>query len=87
MTGGAGGAADRSGPLNIPSAQGQSPSGPIQTGARDTQERNREILALQVRVQQLEALVQRDEDVLRKLLGLFIEKGLATREEILDRIK
>ncbi len=48
---------------------------------------SREVVALQARVQQLEALVARDEDVLRKLLGLFIEKGLATREEILERIK
>jgi hypothetical protein len=49
-------------------------------------ERDREILALQTRVQHLEALVARDEDVLRKLMGLLIEKGLATREEILERI-
>lgn len=50
-------------------------------------ERSREIAALQNRVQALEALVARDEDVLRKLLGLLIEKGLASREEILERIK
>lgn len=49
-------------------------------------ERDREIAALQTRVQHLEALVARDEDVLRKLLGLLIEKGLATREEVLERI-
>jgi len=48
---------------------------------------SKEIASLQERVQHLEALVARDEDVLRKLLGLFIEKGLATREEILERIK
>lgn len=54
---------------------------------RREQERTREIQALQARVQHLEALVARDEDVLRKLLGLLIEKGLATREEILERIK
>jgi type IV pilus assembly protein PilB len=47
---------------------------------------DREIAALQARVQHLEALVARDEDVLRKLLGLLIEKGLASREEILERI-
>ncbi len=46
-----------------------------------------EIRALQDRISQLEALVSRDEDVLRKLLGLLVEKGVATREEILDRIK
>jgi len=34
---------------------------------------------LQQRVQQLEALVARDEDVIRKLMGLLIQKGLCTR--------
>jgi type IV pilus assembly protein PilB len=47
----------------------------------------REVRALQARMQQIEALVGRDEDVLRHLLALFIEKGLVTREEILERIK
>ena len=46
-----------------------------------------EIRALQKRISALEALVSRDEDVLRKLLGLLVEKGLATREEILERIR
>ncbi len=50
-------------------------------------ERSREVRALQERVQRLEALVARDEDVLRKLLSLFVEKGVATRDEILERIK
>ena len=49
--------------------------------------RDAEIDALQGRISQLEALVARDEEVLRKLLALLVEKGLATREEILDRIK
>ena len=31
--------------------------------------------------------VARDEEVLRKLLALLVEKGVATREEILERIK
>ncbi|HKA89290.1 MAG TPA: hypothetical protein VKE22_16600 [Haliangiales bacterium] len=56
----------------------------LQSAPRDY---SREIQALQERVQRLEALVTRDEDVLRKLLALFIEKGLFTREEILERIK
>ncbi len=47
----------------------------------------KEIVALQQRVTQLEALVARDEDVLRKLMGLLIAKGVCTREEILERIK
>lgn len=59
----------------------------LDADARRESERAREIQALQARVQHLEALVARDEDVLRKLLGLLIEKGLATREEILERIK
>lgn len=49
--------------------------------------RDAEIDALQDRISALEALVARDEDVLRKLLALLIEKGVATREEILERIR
>jgi hypothetical protein len=48
--------------------------------------RNAEIEALQVRLSALEALVTRDEDVIRKLLGLLVEKGVASREEILKAI-
>jgi hypothetical protein len=44
------------------------------------------ISALQQRVTHLEALVARDEDVLRKLLAFLIEKGIATREEILAKL-
>jgi hypothetical protein len=51
------------------------------------EERSREIAVLQARVQHLEALVARDEEVLRKLLTLLIEKGVASREEILDKIR
>lgn len=49
--------------------------------------RDAEIDALQERISKLEALVERDEEVLRKLLALLVEKGVATREEILDRIR
>jgi type IV pilus assembly protein PilB len=49
--------------------------------------RDAEIQALQERISKLEALVARDEDVLRKLLGLLVEKGVASRDEILERIK
>jgi hypothetical protein len=49
--------------------------------------RDAEILALQNRMSQLEALVQRDEEVLRKLLALLIDKRVATRDEILERIR
>ena len=55
-------------------------------GAAVTIDRDKEIDALQQRISKLEALVARDEDVLRKLLSLLIEKGLATREEILARL-
>jgi len=42
---------------------------------------------LQERLAKLEALIQRDEDVIRKLLSLLVEKGVASREEVLERIK
>ncbi len=49
--------------------------------------REAEIAALQRRLSALEALVKRDEDVIRKLLGLLADKGVASREEILAAIK
>ncbi len=49
-------------------------------------ERDAEIAALQGRLSRLEAMVARDEDVLRKLMALLVDKELATREEILERI-
>jgi hypothetical protein len=49
--------------------------------------RDAEIDALQDRISKLEALVERDEEVLRKLLALLVEKGVASREEILERIR
>ncbi|MGE5181893.1 MAG: hypothetical protein ACM31C_07515 [Acidobacteriota bacterium] len=49
--------------------------------------RDAEIDALQERLSSLEALVARDEEVLRKLLALLVEKGVASREEILERIR
>jgi hypothetical protein len=49
--------------------------------------RDAEIDALQGRISTLETLIARDEEVLRKLLALLVEKGVATREEILERIK
>ncbi len=42
--------------------------------------------SLGTRVQQLEALLARDEDVLRKLLALLVERGVCTREELVARI-
>jgi hypothetical protein len=49
--------------------------------------RDAEIDALQDRISALEALVQRDEEVLKKLLALLVDKRVATREEILERIR
>jgi hypothetical protein len=46
-----------------------------------------EVRALQQRLARLEALVARDEDVLRKLMGLLIDKGVATRDEIAEKIR
>jgi type IV pilus assembly protein PilB len=46
-----------------------------------------DVAALEARIAALEAVVARDEQVLRQLLALLIEKGVATREEILERIK
>lgn len=54
---------------------------PVQPG------RDAEISALQQRITRLEALVARDENVLRKVLSLLVDKGIATREEILERLK
>jgi type IV pilus assembly protein PilB len=65
--------------MNQPAGQGVNQSG------RD--ERDREIRALQKRISALEAQVSRDEDVMRKVLGILVEKGIATREEILERLK
>jgi len=46
-----------------------------------------QVAELRARVEQLEALVARDEDVIRKLMGLLIRKGICTRDEIMDQIK
>lgn len=49
-------------------------------------QRDAEIASLQHRISKLEGLVARDEEVLRKLLALLVDKGLATREEIIERL-
>ncbi len=46
-----------------------------------------DLAELQERIASLEALVRRDEDVLKKLMALLIEKGVATRDEILARLR
>jgi type IV pilus assembly protein PilB len=67
-------------PVLDPYADGEGGPPPLTT-------RDAEIDALQHRISSLEALVQRDEEVLRKLLALLVEKGVATRDEILERIR
>ena len=59
---------------------------PVTTPSLSIASRDKEIDALQARISMLEATVQRDEQVLRKLLALLIEKGIATREEIIERL-
>jgi hypothetical protein len=54
---------------------------PTSSAARDV-----DIGALQQRIATLEALVSRDEEVIKKVLGLLVEKGIATKEELLKRI-
>ena len=46
----------------------------------------REVSALQGRVQRLESIIARDEEVLRRVLALIIDKGLASRDEIAERM-
>ncbi len=71
----------------FPTTTGPPPLGPtIGQASLPIASRDREIDALQTRISLLEAIVQRDEAVLRKLLALLIEKGIATREEIIERL-
>ncbi len=42
--------------------------------------------SLGARVEQIQALLTRDEDVLRKLLALLVERGVCTREDLVARI-
>ncbi len=62
------------------------PTPPAPIAAPALAPRHLEIDALQARISKLESLVARDEDVLRKLLALLIDKGLATRDEIVERL-
>ena len=55
-------------------------------GAPATVQRDAEIASLQHRISKLEGLIARDEEVLRKLLALLVDKGLATRDEIVERL-
>ena len=66
-------------PMTATAARPASPSSPPPAFAT--------IAALQERVAALEALVRRDEDVIKKLLGLLIEKGVFSRDELIQRLK
>jgi len=59
---------------------------PPPPSAPAAEQRDAEIASLQHRISKLEALVARDEEVLRKLLALLVDKGLATRDEIVERL-
>lgn len=63
-------------------AGGQAPS-----SAPPARDYGPEVANLQERIARLEALIARDEDVIRKLMSLLVEKRVASREEILERIK
>lgn len=88
-----------SGIMRVPGAQVGAPSAPprppmgnpldpgSQSGARVPGPSFADLAALQERVASLEARVRRDEDVIKRLLGLLIEKGVATRDEIIARLK
>jgi type IV pilus assembly protein PilB len=45
------------------------------------------LASLQDRVAALEGLVARDEEVIKKLMGLLIDKGVVSRDELIDRLK
>jgi hypothetical protein len=77
-------AAARSRPASTPAPISTAPIEPAGMGSQA--EREEEISALQHRIAKLEALVSRDEEVIKKLLGLLVDKGVATRDEILKRI-
>ena len=76
----------RATPLGV-SASPAPATGPVGPPAVSTRDRDAEIDALQDRLSRLEALIERDEEVLRKLLALLVEKDIATREEILERLR
>lgn len=63
-------------PAAVAAAAAAAPRGPSYADMADLQER----------IAALEALVRRDEEVLKKLMGLLIEKGVATRDEIVARL-
>jgi len=71
-------------------AQAPVPLAPIVPSPRPADEvvllRGR-LTQLEARVGQLEALLGRDEDVIRKLMGLLIGAGVFTRDQLVERIR
>jgi len=60
---------------------------PVKRDTRESSEVTAKVAELRARVERLESLLARDEDVLRMLLALIVEKGLVTREELAERLK
>ncbi len=82
--------ASRSVPVQPPSTQNReriAPSAVAAVAAAPRGPSYADLADLQERIASLEALVRRDEDVLKKLMALLIEKGVATRDEILARLR
>ncbi len=52
-----------------------------------TKERTAEVRALQQRVSELESYVRRDGKLLRGVLKVIVEKGLISREELLEKLQ
>jgi hypothetical protein len=77
----------RTPPLGVSAAPAPAPAGPVGPPSVSMRDRDAEIDALQDRLSRLEALIERDEEVLRKLLALLVEKDIATRDEILERLR
>ncbi len=49
--------------------------------------RDIEIAALQERISTLEAAVARDEQLVRNLLALLVDRGVVTRDDVLDKLR
>ena len=48
---------------------------------------HQEYMELKMRVDALESLVGRDEDVIKRILGMLVDQGVITREELLEKLK
>jgi hypothetical protein len=73
--------------LDVTPAAGSAIPPPLKREIHEVIDVKGRIIDLRARVEHLESLVARDEDVLRKLLTLIVERGLITREELAERLK